>query len=47
MRLGVLKKIIDETTDDNIQLIFEVESVFSGHFYHISGYNTLITALKL
>ncbi len=46
MRLGVLKKIIDEATDDNIQLIFEVESVFSGHFYHISGYNTLITALE-
>ena len=46
MRLGVLRKIIDETTDDNIQLIFEAESVVSGHLYHISGYNTLITALE-
>ena len=46
MRLGVLKKIIDEATDDNIQLRFEAESVLSGYSYHIHEYNTLITLLE-
>ena len=46
MRLGVLKKIIDEAKDDNFQLRFEAENVFSGHFYHIREYSTLITALE-
>ena len=47
MRLGVLKNIIDEATDDNIHLKFEVQNLYEGKLFEIRGYKTLISALEI
>ena len=45
MRLGELKKILDEVVDDTNKIIINFQQIYGGHAYKISNYSALITAL--
>ena len=47
MRLGVLKNIIDDATDENIHLKFEAQNLYEGKLFEINSYKTLIAALAI
>lgn len=46
MRLGELKKILDEVVDDTNKIIINFQQIYGGHAYKISNYSALITALN-
>lgn len=45
MRLGELKKILDNVVDDTNKIVIESKQLYGGHMYKISNYSALITAL--
>lgn len=47
MRLGEIKNIIGKTLNDKNQIVFEIETIFSGQAYLIKNYVEVINALKI
>lgn len=45
MRLGELKKILDNVVDDTNKIVIDSKQLYAGHVYKISNYSVLIAAL--